>query len=485
MIVQRRYGLWTWLSLAATLGALQLVRSVGLWTAGVVAADAGRHRSGRAEPEACDREGPCRLCDRGVAPCSSLVRPSPIDDRQRRLRPHLLVCSALEALAVGLLRQPGAAESDLRAAPRALPAAVPADPLHRYVGRLLRHLVVEPAPPGADVAGEPAPRRPEHRRTAADGVRPGRLVRPSRPCRRASTRRSGSARRRADAARQPGGLSLLRRSTAEHGRRHRQGHVPADGGAGMGDLVRLRRGHSGRAEPADRGSGVGRARRLRARRPAASRPTRRCRERVGLSPRRAARCRRALCLGARRLGRLQRRARGACRVVERSRMPQGREGRDARDSSRSDRPERRARVRCARWSRPTGSRSPSRATRECRADRRRVPSSRRPTSRRGGSSGAAGSSISGIARRPRRSGRRSSTASTSGARSPRAGGPRSATGRSRRSGCRSRPAAPVAAPPPGAAGCVPSGAERADAELLRRQRRPGPRRASGHPHPRA
>jgi hypothetical protein len=36
MIVRRRYGLWTWLSLAATLGALQLVRSVGLWTAGVV-----------------------------------------------------------------------------------------------------------------------------------------------------------------------------------------------------------------------------------------------------------------------------------------------------------------------------------------------------------------------------------------------------------------------------------------------------------------
>jgi hypothetical protein len=36
MIVQRRHGLWTWLSLAATLGALQLVRSVGLWTAGVV-----------------------------------------------------------------------------------------------------------------------------------------------------------------------------------------------------------------------------------------------------------------------------------------------------------------------------------------------------------------------------------------------------------------------------------------------------------------
>ena len=36
MIVQSRYGLWTWLSLAATLGALQLVRSVGLWTVGVV-----------------------------------------------------------------------------------------------------------------------------------------------------------------------------------------------------------------------------------------------------------------------------------------------------------------------------------------------------------------------------------------------------------------------------------------------------------------
>lgn len=36
MIVQRRYGVWTWLSLAATLGALQLVRSVGLWTVAVV-----------------------------------------------------------------------------------------------------------------------------------------------------------------------------------------------------------------------------------------------------------------------------------------------------------------------------------------------------------------------------------------------------------------------------------------------------------------
>ncbi len=36
MVVRRRYGLWEWLSLAATLGALQLVRSVGLWTVGVV-----------------------------------------------------------------------------------------------------------------------------------------------------------------------------------------------------------------------------------------------------------------------------------------------------------------------------------------------------------------------------------------------------------------------------------------------------------------
>jgi hypothetical protein len=36
MIVGRRYGLWAWLSLAATLGALQLVRSVGLWTVAVV-----------------------------------------------------------------------------------------------------------------------------------------------------------------------------------------------------------------------------------------------------------------------------------------------------------------------------------------------------------------------------------------------------------------------------------------------------------------
>jgi hypothetical protein len=36
MIVQRRYGLWEWLLLAATLGALQLVRSVGLWTVAVV-----------------------------------------------------------------------------------------------------------------------------------------------------------------------------------------------------------------------------------------------------------------------------------------------------------------------------------------------------------------------------------------------------------------------------------------------------------------
>jgi hypothetical protein len=36
MLVHRRHGIWSWLSLAATLGALQLVRSVGLWTAGVV-----------------------------------------------------------------------------------------------------------------------------------------------------------------------------------------------------------------------------------------------------------------------------------------------------------------------------------------------------------------------------------------------------------------------------------------------------------------
>ena len=36
MIVRRRYGPWQWLSLAVTLGALQLVRSVGLWTVGVV-----------------------------------------------------------------------------------------------------------------------------------------------------------------------------------------------------------------------------------------------------------------------------------------------------------------------------------------------------------------------------------------------------------------------------------------------------------------
>ena len=36
MVVRRRYGPWAWLSLAATLGALQLVRSVGLWTGGVV-----------------------------------------------------------------------------------------------------------------------------------------------------------------------------------------------------------------------------------------------------------------------------------------------------------------------------------------------------------------------------------------------------------------------------------------------------------------
>ena len=37
MIVRSRYGLWEWVSLAATLGAVQLVRSVGLWTVGVVA----------------------------------------------------------------------------------------------------------------------------------------------------------------------------------------------------------------------------------------------------------------------------------------------------------------------------------------------------------------------------------------------------------------------------------------------------------------
>jgi hypothetical protein len=36
MIVHCRYGIWSWLSLAATLGVLQLVRSVGLWTFGVV-----------------------------------------------------------------------------------------------------------------------------------------------------------------------------------------------------------------------------------------------------------------------------------------------------------------------------------------------------------------------------------------------------------------------------------------------------------------
>ena len=55
MIVQRRYVLWTWLSLAATLGALQLVRSVGLWTVAVVlltliataAADQGHRRAVR------------------------------------------------------------------------------------------------------------------------------------------------------------------------------------------------------------------------------------------------------------------------------------------------------------------------------------------------------------------------------------------------------------------------------------------------------
>jgi hypothetical protein len=36
MIVRRDYGLWAWVSLAAALGALQLVRSVGLWTVAVV-----------------------------------------------------------------------------------------------------------------------------------------------------------------------------------------------------------------------------------------------------------------------------------------------------------------------------------------------------------------------------------------------------------------------------------------------------------------
>ena len=36
MIVRRDYGLWAWLSLAAALAALQLVRSVGLWTVAVV-----------------------------------------------------------------------------------------------------------------------------------------------------------------------------------------------------------------------------------------------------------------------------------------------------------------------------------------------------------------------------------------------------------------------------------------------------------------
>jgi hypothetical protein len=36
MIVRRRYGLWNWILLAVLLGAAQLVRSVGLWTVGVV-----------------------------------------------------------------------------------------------------------------------------------------------------------------------------------------------------------------------------------------------------------------------------------------------------------------------------------------------------------------------------------------------------------------------------------------------------------------
>lgn len=36
MIVRRYYGLWAWVSLATVLGALQLVRSVGLWTVAVV-----------------------------------------------------------------------------------------------------------------------------------------------------------------------------------------------------------------------------------------------------------------------------------------------------------------------------------------------------------------------------------------------------------------------------------------------------------------
>ncbi len=36
MIVRNRYGVWNWILLAALLGAAQLVRSVGLWTVGVV-----------------------------------------------------------------------------------------------------------------------------------------------------------------------------------------------------------------------------------------------------------------------------------------------------------------------------------------------------------------------------------------------------------------------------------------------------------------
>jgi hypothetical protein len=52
MIVQRRFGLWDWATLAVTLGALQVVRSVGLWTVGVIlltlvavaAADPGQRR---------------------------------------------------------------------------------------------------------------------------------------------------------------------------------------------------------------------------------------------------------------------------------------------------------------------------------------------------------------------------------------------------------------------------------------------------------
>jgi 4-amino-4-deoxy-L-arabinose transferase-like glycosyltransferase len=36
MIVERRYALWDWVSLALTLAATQLTRSVGLWTVGVV-----------------------------------------------------------------------------------------------------------------------------------------------------------------------------------------------------------------------------------------------------------------------------------------------------------------------------------------------------------------------------------------------------------------------------------------------------------------